>query len=541
MKFTPIILILLLITATITSCNEDSSNKEELSTHIETDTIVLMERVSNKPVLLSINSKKTQKTTSLPAIINISEYLGRGYDIEKGYIGSPDGVKFPVLDINKYIADHPDSYLSKQLGSSLSTSISFSSFDRYEEKSKKTKKISTGFKLNFKIFSLGAKHKYESSFTSETVNEEKSIFGELDIYIKDASYELLISSNSLKRMKKYLSNSFLDELYNTSNKELLENYGGFVLTDFISGGRATALFTGNYTKNTSNDVKEISMDKSIESSFNFTDNKDKASSIDFGIGNTNGSAIAQQNDIFNFKAAVKTYGGSFGYGVFTLPKSIDDININLSGWANSLNDRGKTVLIDINEGGLMPISNFIRESNFSHNINNYLSGDISLKDLEKPRIEAKWIRIHNQFGQAIVVLKTRFGDELIISDNNPKTIMYNRFDEMLDFAKQEAAKKLPYYKLEVVAFKNTDSDAYYGIRNSYKYNISDIQEQNMSKFIDSETNILYLTSNVNGNKFAYSIHDDYILDTYGIRDWVNSIPLSQMSINDLDEYVIVGL
>src|SRR5690606_20024905 len=116
--------------------------------------------------------------------------------------------------------------------------------------------------------SVGAKHKYEKAFSSEVINESRRVFGELNVYVKDASYELFVSSNNLNKIKeKYLNSFFLDELYNTPTSEFVDNYGGFVITDFVSGGRANALFSGVYTSNSNTETMEKSMDNSISASY----------------------------------------------------------------------------------------------------------------------------------------------------------------------------------------------------------------------------------------------------------------------------------
>ncbi len=96
-------------------------------------------------------------------------------------------------------------------------------------------------------------------FTTSKVEESKRIFGELNIQIRDASYYMQTSSNIIKKIKlDYLTEDFKEELYNLTPSEFFNNYGGFVLSSFITGGRATALYTGIYRNNesTRNERKE---------------------------------------------------------------------------------------------------------------------------------------------------------------------------------------------------------------------------------------------------------------------------------------------
>lgn len=99
------------------------------------------------------------------------------------------------------------------------------------------KKINNaGFTLNLGLFSLGAHKTMTEVFTTSKVEESKRIFGELNIQIRDASYYMQTSSNIIKKIKlDYLTEDFKEELYNLTPSEFFNNYGGFVLSSFITG------------------------------------------------------------------------------------------------------------------------------------------------------------------------------------------------------------------------------------------------------------------------------------------------------------------
>nr|WP_315420472.1 MAC/perforin domain-containing protein [uncultured Pedobacter sp.] len=550
------LLIIALFILTLVSCSKETfvhlPSNEQVS-----DTITLIERTSKGPIYLSNKhlrssfklSNKSLMTTPLPnTTIDIRYYLGRAYNISVSEIGSPDGVKFPVIDVERLVADNPDYFLSKRIGESVANRFSFSTFDRYQQKANKTQTITGGFSLNFGLFTIGSKNKFVKTFSSDVINEDKRVYGELNVNIKDASHEILFSSNVFKKVKEdYLNATFLDELYNTSTKEFISNYGGFFITSFLSGGRANALFTGNYMLTSDTQTKENSMDLSINASFNFKKpadpTKPNGSSIDFGFGNSNSSTIARSHNIGDFNASVKTYGGGYGLSSFTVPKSVDDISIDLSNWANSMNDKTTHVLIDFNDNGLRPISDLINEENLRYSIDKLIQNNFyTVKPfLIEPCIEARWIRVNNTSGFLTIVLRTRFGDELVISDVKKYSQFNITKEQMLQFAREEAAKKIPYYKLAVKAVPlGSEFIDYHGGIN-YVNNITDISESTMQKYYDLKTKTTYLLSQSNGRKFAYSIHDDFILDTYGIRDWVNSMPSLTITKTELENYIQVAL
>jgi len=534
------------------------------NTNSQAGITILEKRASKTPFYLSnkeFNTKKNLSPTkiaglsgiaNIPDILDIRYYLGRSYNFTNSDFGSPDGVGFPVIDIEKLLADHPDYYASLSLREAEATSFSFTSFDKYTELSNKTTTTSGGFSLNLGLFKLGAKHKYENVFSSSKVNETNRVFGELNAYIRDASYKILTTDNVKSKITEdYLRPDFLDELYNNPMGKLIENFGSYVITNFNSGGRATALFTGISTSNDDSATKTRSMDNSITASYGFKKaDSSHAGNLNFGIGNVNGSTIASANKISDFVASVKTYGGEFGFGTFTIPKKIDDININLNSWASSLNDRSKSVLVEFNQGGLVPLSDFLLEENFKQGFRAHILGGINKQNFIEPRIEIKT----EAGGFLDAYLVTRFGDYISISDTYGIELTRDH-DVFMKVANKYKESKKNFYKINIIA---NDDDILVS-NNSVVVRLSGINELQMKKFINPKNNTVYLlfngdvpqidyidgevvkTSDAIKRKYAFAIHDDFVLDTYGIRDWVNGMATTQISFDELKTYVIVGL
>lgn len=66
----------------------------------------------------------------------------------------------------------------------------------------------------------------------------------------------------------------------------------------------------------------------------------------------------------------------------------------------------------------------------------------------------------------------------------------------------------------------------------------------MKKYLDTDNKILYLLYNENGKKVGYSIYmgkGDFLLDTYGIRQWVRSLPITSVTDNELLNYTLIAL
>lgn len=548
----------------ISSCKKEQSNGANTLSNGASE-VVLFERESKAPVVLSnkksASNNRTLATSSTDEfILTPKDYLGRSYDAEVSDVGSPLGVRYPVVDMKRLLVDYSEFFKPITINNTSTNVFSFVSFDRYSQKSNTSKTVNAGFSLNIGLFSIGAKSKYVNTFSSSILNENKRVYGELDGYYIGTAYAYLFSSNMIDIVKQnYLSPTFLQELYNNSPYEFVKNYGTFVIKDFNTGGRVNALFTGLYTANADSTTQTHSMDNSINASFKF--GKDTKNNVggDIGKQNSNGGSIATQNNFSNIMVSLRTYGGSAGIDNFSVPQNIDQINFNLNNWGSSLNDINKNVLISFNDNGLVPITSFILESNLSSNINSYIKYGTGLKKrpLMEPVIEARWVFYHDKQGYFTTVLRTRFGDQIFLTNENVKwpldgvdangqpIVSQASFDKYLAKAKEIAQKKLPYYKLKVVALQPSFANASFMV-DDYMSHIDFLNEASMKKYYDAKNKITYLYySGTDGNttdrKFAYSIHDDYIYDTYGIKEWVQTLPIVPLTYSELKKYEIVAL
>lgn len=71
------------------------------------------------------------------------------------------------------------------------------------------------------------------------------------------------------------------------------------------------------------------------------------------------------------KLSIKAIGGNLNYAVFSAPQDIKDVNIDLSRWMASLTPETYN-MIDIENEGLLPLSELISEINRKASIDNYL-------------------------------------------------------------------------------------------------------------------------------------------------------------------------
>jgi hypothetical protein len=452
------------------SCKKNKINDIDQQNYGETTRIIAKRpgngefKIADEELLLRWEPKNKHGKISVLTVVNpigLSDYLGRAYSLNEGEFGSAEQVKLPVLDVSKFAIDNPDLVSSLFIGQSTATSFGYSSFDRYKTTSKKITKINGGFKLNFGLFSIGAKNSFINTFTSLSEDIENRVYGQLDVTIKDSSYEMTITSNLEDALReKYLRQSFIDNLYNLPTSEVMQKYGGVVITGFYSGGRATATFTGKSLENNTEETKEKNMENSINASFVFKPKQKEANTAEFSLGNTQASTTARNNKIGSFMTSMKTYGGGYGSPSFTVPKSVDQVNVDFGPWTTSMNDKSKHVLIDFKENGLLPLHTLAEGDNIQYIIKESYEKILPLKPLMVPRLEGRYWRYPQGNGGAsiaMMLLRTRFGDEIALKMDKFSNLTGLNNNVYLDkFTREEGLEIQKKFKLDLVSVDYND-------------------------------------------------------------------------------------
>lgn len=511
------------------SCNEEQDLDLSVNQNDAGKEIVLKERDSRYPLILSQRKTKPRNTKSIPTL-SFSDYLGRSFTCSHFPLGNPEDIKIQVINTEKLMRDYPSYFWKNEIGKGEAQSFAYTGFDRYTENSSTTKKINNaGFTLNLGLFSLGAHKTMTEVFTTSKVEESKRIFGELNIQIRDASYYMQTSSNIIKKIKMdYLTEDFKEELYNLTPSEFFNNYGGFVLSSFITGGRATALYTGIYRNNESTETKEKNMNTDISASYGFKFQKDKDGNVsaEGGIGKDYSHATTSTNKIEAMETSVKTIGGSPFFSNFSIPTSINNVDVNLSQWVSSLKDKSTHKIIDVADGGLIALTEFIMEENIKQKIKSLIENGLNkIESFQEPYIKMKMAWTNGQATNWQSILVTRSNDYIIIKEKFIVGDQRTYYDAEVNRLGKIYGLKM---KLEHQGFSN-------------ETNFKEIDETKMKKYIDAKHNTTYLLYTEGDKKYAYSIHYDYLLDTYAIRDFVNKLPMIEITLQDLFNYTIIAL
>lgn len=523
--------LLFLCMIALISCNE----KQDLNLASKKDgagkEIVLKERDSRYPLILSKKKTKSRDTKSIPTL-SFTNYLGRSYTSNHFPLGDPEDIKIQIINIEKLMKDYPDYFWKNDIGKGDAQSFAYTGFDRYTENSSTTKKVkNAGFTLNLGLFSFGAHKTMTEVFTTSKVEESKRIFGELNIQIRDASYYMQTSSNIIKKITlDYLTDNFKEELYNITPSEFFNIYGGFVLSSFITGGRATALYTGIYQNNESTETKEKNMNTDISAScgFKFKEDKDGNVSVEGGIGKDYSHATTSTNKIEALETSVKTIGGSPLFSSFSIPTSIDNVNVNLSQWVSSLSDKSTHRIIDVADGGLIPLSDLILEQNLKDAfIQYYTYGINKIESLQEPHIKIIIYPHTPPIVEVLTFLYTRFGNYILIKGTTiHSALIESTIAETVNYLDK-------YFGLKIIQEK--------GLTPSTKFILGNIDFSTMKKFINPNNRITYLLFTSNNRQYAFSIYNKTIQNNYAFKDFINNLPEIQINQEDLLNYTIIAL
>ena len=544
-------IISILLPFIIISCSDNSEYIQQENKQ-QSKEIVLKQRTNTSSFLLTnkpLSSKTILQETSISGEpLDFQYMLGRSYNLEDMLNNFNRGIKYPVVDVERYYRDHSGAFLIYNINQSNVTSSSFKTFNEYELNilNEKTKTIEGNVNLGLfggKI-SLGGSKKYTTTFNNISYSNSNYIYGILNIDVLDKKYSLLSSPNNLDLIKgEYLSATFLNELYNNSASDFIKYFGHTVLFDFYTGGKAVARYIGLSNKYTNTQTLKKDMTTVINGSLTF--NEDNGGDSSITIGKKNENTTIQTNSLHNVYTSIQTIGGAYGYSATTQPNDINNVQLNLTNWFSSLENKNRTVIVDIVKDGLIPITEFIKEDNIKFHVKANLSPDGTRmgKVLSEPKIKISYYIVPPS-NEVIynISLVTRFVDYLYLTqDEYMIAENISEFNQIIsNFLNGDLLNNSPFKNLKIVKEDDFLDFASLMLETYLKPAIG-FDGNNFQKFTDTNNNITYLLVNYEGNKIAYSIRDEYILNTYDIKDWVNSLTEKPLDYRDFKNYTIIAL
>ena len=121
------------------SCNEEQDLDLSVNQNDAGKEIVLKERDSRYPLILSQRKTKPRNTKSIPTL-SFSDYLGRSFTCSHFPLGDPEDIKIQVINTEKLMRDYPSYFWKNEIGKGEAQSFAYTDFDRYTENSSTTKK-----------------------------------------------------------------------------------------------------------------------------------------------------------------------------------------------------------------------------------------------------------------------------------------------------------------------------------------------------------------------------------------------------------------
>jgi len=536
----------ILLLGVFLSCrnNLDDDNIEYAISN-KTQEIILQERSQMLPNVVSQKRVKPRYAT-LP--MKADEFLGYGYNFNSWITGDPENVGFRVLDIDKMKSNTNYIQGARPIKKAEAYIKSWGDTESFLYDSTFTKTVNSGFRLNLGLFSFGRKKKVEETFKYLGFNSKETVYGEISAEIRDVNVIMNSTSSAKQRIATtYMDDDFLFQLYNNTIDKTIEDYGLFVLTDYIAGGRASAIYYGSASKDELTITRKKDTDSSINSSF-FWKSKTQISGTDtvsLSIGLIKGDHVIteEKGSVNSLYFQLHTIGGSYDYTFSTNVGKITDVTYNLNNWVRSLNEPDNCTLIEVSDKGLSPITDYLTEDNFKRRIQDTHLGILSQEELQNPYIEVVKVQIANSLFDIFAVLNTRYGDKIILNDGKVRSnseLSQNLNDNVyLSKAQAIANQKKKFYKIAIKANYATKIQPI--LRNPLTINLKAINESNMFKYLNTNTNIWYIYDSTNRVAFSY-YNDEYIPECYGMLDWINSLPEKPISVNSLYQlYTIIGL
>lgn len=533
------------------SCNNETDDIYDNDTY--NDQIIVLKERTSPWESSSFDSK--QKNALKYASISHRDLLGYSLKNKEYPLEDTKNIGNQVIDIAKLAKDYPNYVRSWKNNTGEATYFTYANFNRYVSNSTITKVVNNGFSLNLGLFSIGNKSNSTSIFSKNLTEDKNAVFGELDVIIRDSIHQIQYSSNIHNIIKKkYISQDFKDELYNTHPSEFFNNYGGFVITSFVTGGKAIAKYTGLYKKTEYSETKEQNMDSEINSSFKF-DYKGKENNgggegnLKLGRGNT--STVSITNEFSTLMMSIKTIGGNSSFAAFSVPKEIKNTEINLSSWLSSLDNKDNLNIVEYKDNSLVPVSDFIIEKNLQSFFKSYYSNGVNNNGkLTEPVITISLIAY--SVPQIYVIgtkLKTRFGDEILLKSKFMGNMAQPNFDKLVnDYVTNEANRIYKMFNVKVVRYVGTRS-MIGEIPKTY-FDFDGFQEGDLRKYVYNGVTYIvtnYIIKNMpsnpyNNKKLALSIYSNKILKEYGMTELINRLPSINIDYDTfIDEYEINAL
>lgn len=541
----------------ISGCVQDDEFTIPDSSNETGKELVLQERSDALPSVIGRTHKRhiSRAEQNNPLIGNSDAILGKSYRVGNSILADFENVGKQILNLNAIKVSKPDMISNSQvLTKTESETYSYSSIESYAKKSTLSDVINSGFNVDLKIFKIGRKKKITETFNYSEADSSRTVFGELNFVYKQNEY-VLNSTEATRRIYacNYLHPDFLYDIYNSSIKDFLDNYGNFVVTGYTTGGRVNLQYYSLFEKNESYSMRERILSDVMNASFKYKEYKGDG---ELNIGNTSYDSVANYKLIKNNYMSMTTYGGTQA-GITSFPsQKLETVKVNLTPWIASLKDTSLHTLVQFLHGGLCPVSAFILEDNFKKLLDLTANGYIEpFNKIQDPEMHVIRSYVRNSASgqplyEVVAALKTAHGDYIIFSQGEASTSdseLLKNDDVNVLVAKGKILKEKysPYFKGLKYAAQTVKINP--NMSNPQCSYIEAFDFSALKKWLNPDTGIMYLYDSA--HKVALSIYtdEDWLQDenlyVYGLGDFIyDEVPDGTIRINTMARsYKIYGL
>ncbi len=443
----------------------------------------------------------------------------------------------------------------------------FRDFMHTRTENRRYKKVNGGFKFSLlnlvDIFDFTSS--YEKTFYKQTKYSNTALLGEANVLVYDKSVSL---SNSLEAragiIERHLYPQFIRSLYNSPIGEISTSYGPLVLRKYGLGGKLSAkyLYKCAEYRRLDSVYSAFSMGLNLtfspaKSKSNNGTNRSITPSGSLNYNRNNFDGVYQESDREKLYTSISTIGGAPNLQVNLPVLRKDDLpsEINVSDWVRSLSDTKTHTIIDIQDDGLAPISDFILERNFRQRIMDIYKGVLEpnmQNDVARIEVSKIFVRYDETSGAPLcdiaLVLHTRNGDKLILTQLNESAS-----DEELLLNNQKGQ-----YVSKGRKLVSSVKEVFKGLKKSGKPNKilypylrtnlcsnAIVDFSRIKKYKNPKTKVVYLYDDVSKVAFSYyqgGVGDKDLEQEYGLTDFVSALPEKEVSImNLLQNYTVLGL
>lgn len=298
-------------------------------------------------------SKSKSNVNQMMSVVNSKfNLLGFGYDIT-GEFANASAAKFSVIDVQKLENDYSTRVLITPMNATIGKITAGINARNYTE--------GLQLRVDATYSSVpGFKGTITARYNDSTAFSSKFVYSSFDHQIQHNSIKL---NASYELLKSYLTPSFLDDVQNQSAAFIVANYGTHILKDIIIGAKLEVLYRSETTKEDRILAASAGVDVSVKSIFNI--------STGYSYNST------QTADNFSHSLHYRTWGGDPSIHIVgEVPTGSTAPVISIANWKNSSTVEN-SVLININEGGLIPIYEVISDPAKKAALQSYISQYLS--------------------------------------------------------------------------------------------------------------------------------------------------------------------